>query len=64
MKTWLSRRKKNKVQMQTKMKIIYLNADFCLADLNYFDLKQMHPFYRKLFATTLLQFFFSIDALD
>lgn len=36
-------RKKNKVQMQTKIKIIYLNADFWL----YFDLKQIHPFYQK-----------------
>lgn len=50
--------------MQTDIKIIYLNADFWLADLNYFDLKQMHPFYQKWFATLLLQFFFSIAALD
>lgn len=33
--------------MQTKIKTIYLNVDFWVADLNYFDLKQMHSFYRK-----------------
>lgn len=50
--------------MQTKIKIIYLNVDCWVADLNYVDLKQMHPFYRKLFATMLLPFFFSIASLN
>ena len=54
--------------MQTKIKIIYLNADFWLADLNYFDLKQMRPFYQTIchyVAPVFLQFsFLKLDGLD
>lgn len=47
------------MEIQIKSKIIYFNADFWFAGLNYFDLNEMHPFHQKLFAATLLQFFFS-----
>lgn len=60
MKTRYSSRRK-KGQIQIKSKIIYLNADFWFAGLNYFDLNEMHPFYQKWFAATLLQIFFSVQ---
>lgn len=64
MKTWYFSRRKKKVQIQIKSKIIYLNADFWFAGLNYYDLNEMHPFYLKRFAAILLQFFFSTGSLN